>query len=330
MTTGQIALGALDMGPPGGMNHPHVNTFGFAHLLSAAAGRSVNYTGEPFSSIFVPIMNTFDTSNTTNDDRSRQPVAILTSIIRWASYFENILTDKDLDQPLHVVLANSCQNPVTYEIRGETATFLGEGNHADPKYNPLMVQSDLDGSKLVIEPDTVALTVNQNLCNYTLRVYPTQEGDDHFNDSFPMHISLIVAAVFVFTISIFVMYDGMVEKRQRKVLDTAKRSTAIVTSMFPRKVRDQLLQAPVQGNATKLRYFANEKEGQTTRSKYDFSSAQRDTKIVGTTLSSKPIADLFPDCTGELPQLDCMFRNGSLSETHSFVLTTPYKSCLLT
>lgn len=194
-----------------------------------------------------------------------------------------------------MVLANSCQHPVTYEIRGESATFLGVGNLADPKYNDMMVKADLDGSKLVIEPDTVALTVNQNLCNYTLQVYPTQEGDDHYNDKFPLYITLIVAVVFVFTMGIFVLYDGMVEKRQRKVLDTAKRSTAIVTSMFPRKVRDQLLQAPVQGNATKLRYFARDKAGENASDTQKLTSAEG-----GSAFSSEPIADLFPECTGML------------------------------
>lgn len=87
-TSMQISLGALDMGAPGEMDSPDdMNTFIFAHLLSADAGRRVNYTGEPFSSIYIPIMDSLDAMR-----EDGKPVAILLSIIRWASYFEEILT----------------------------------------------------------------------------------------------------------------------------------------------------------------------------------------------------------------------------------------------
>jgi hypothetical protein len=46
-----------------------------------------------------------------------------------------------------------------------------------------------------------------------------------------------VAAVliFVFTSLVFLLYDRLVERRQQKVMSTAMQSSAIVSSLFPRK-----------------------------------------------------------------------------------------------
>ena len=102
-----------------------------------------------------------------------------------------------------------------------------------------------------------------------------------------------IAAVFAFAVLVFVLYDMMVERRQKKILDTAKKSTAIVSSIFPKKVRDQLLGAPVQGNATKLRRLAGGATpmGQSTKKLEDASQHSCSDDL------GSPIADLFPDCT---------------------------------
>jgi hypothetical protein len=56
-----------------------------------------------------------------------------------------------------------------------------------------------------------------------------------------------VAAVliFVFTSLVFLLYDRLVERRQKKVMSTAMQSSAIVSSLFPSQVRDRLF--PVDG-----------------------------------------------------------------------------------
>ena len=95
----------------------------------------------------------------------------------------------------------------------------------------------------------------------------------------------------------FVAYDRMVEKRQRMVLDTAKRSTALVSSIFPRTVRDQLMETtqaapPVQGNATKLRSLMTSR-----RSNRDGPADESERSMERSVRDGGPIADLFPECT---------------------------------
>ena len=280
-STGQISIGGLDTAPPGDVTHQNVWTSIFANVLSFTAGKPVNYTGEPLSTVTIPVMDSFASD--------RKTVAILLASLRWENYFEGILTDSA--QPIDVVLSNTCEGAFTFQIRGTTAAFVGKGNLANPKYEDMAMSVALDENDFIIEPNTIALTMNQDLCRYTLRIYPTPEGDEYHNTFFPLIITLTVAAVFLMTATVFYLYDVMVERRQKVVLDTAQRSTAIVSSIFPKNVRDQLLQAPVQGNATKLRFLAN------ARKQDQEESIMCPTNV---DLSSGPIADLFPNCTGEL------------------------------
>ena len=286
--TGQIAIGGLDTPPPGGVSDPDASTRLYANILSFEAGKPVNYTGEPFSTVYVPVVDSFA--------KDRKTVAIITAAIRWRNYLEGVLTDST--QPILVVLSNTCEGAFTFKVQGSQATFMGKGNLASPKYNDMAISVELDENDFIIEPNTIALTMNQDLCRYTLHIYPTKKGEEYHNDFFPLVITLTVAAVFLMTATVFYFYDVMVERRQKVVLDTAQRSTAIVSSIFPKNVRDQLLQAPVQGNATKLRFLADaRKHGQ----EGGIASP------VNLDLSSGPIADLFPNCTGKL----------HLCETHS-------------
>ena len=283
MTTasnGQIVFGGLDTAPPGGMEDPDPVTGFYATVFSFHLEKNVNYTGEPVSSVYVPIVDAFA--------KDQRTVAIILATLRWESYFENILTDSS--PPVRIVLSNTCEDIFTYEIRGSQASFVGKGNLADSEYEDMVMSVNLDeNNDLIIEPNTIALTLNQDLCKYTLHIYPTQEGDDYHNNFFPLIITLTVAAVFFMTAAVFCFYDVMVERRQKVVLDTAQRSTAIVSSIFPKNVRDQLLQAPVQGNATKLRFIADAR-------KQDLEGVKSPIHV---DVSSGPIADLFPNCTGE-------------------------------
>jgi hypothetical protein len=58
----------------------------------------------------------------------------------------------------------------------------------------------------------------------------------------PMIISVTVGLCFLFLIVMFIIYNRVVENRQTKVLDRAVHTTAIVSSLFPKEVRDRLIQ----------------------------------------------------------------------------------------
>jgi hypothetical protein len=78
------------------------------------------------------------------------------------------------------------------------------------------------------------------------------------------------------------LYDWYVERRQRIVLTSALKSNAVVASMFPKNVRDRLLEnaAIAGGNHKKEAFALDEKEG-----------------LIPTTSRSMPIADFYPETT---------------------------------
>ena len=130
---------------------------------------------------------------------------------------------------------------------------------------------------------------NQGSCPYTLHVYPSQIYYQSHMTKDSIVITFSVAMVFLFTIFMFLVYDWLVERRQKLVLAKATQSTAIVSSLFPKNVRDRLLQTDTDNKANpkstigmapnhRLKTFLNGSSG-------------------GTDNTSQPIADLFPHCT---------------------------------
>jgi hypothetical protein len=61
-----------------------------------------------------------------------------------------------------------------------------------------------------------------------------------FVTSNPIIFALSAAAFILFPFAAFLIYDRKVTRQQEEILSTANRSHAIVSSLFPSSVRDQL------------------------------------------------------------------------------------------
>ena len=309
--TGQIAIGGLDVAAPGDITHPELDTSFFSYILSFAAGKLVNYTGDPMSSVYLPVVDSFE------DDR--KTVGVLVAVINWATYFKDTLSSNS--QPVIVVLENSCDGQHSYEISGEGVIYLGPGNLANPKYEHMMIGEKLDSS-FVAEETTIALTLNQDICGYFISVYPSITMDQYYQTSFPIIITCVIAAVFIFTAATFLVYDRMVEQRQKIVLDTAKKSSAIVSSIFPKQVVGRLMKdnSPIQGNATKLRSLISRGDEDNNKDPKELHANNFD--------SSSPIADLFPSATVMFADVEGFTAWSSVREPSQvfILLETLYKS----
>ena len=85
---------------------------------------------------------------------------------------------------------------------------------------------------------------------------------------------------------VVVVYDIFVQRRNNKLIANAARSNAIVTSLFPTHIRDQLMDQRDQDKAlqeggtksSKMRNFLSSSEG-------------------GSMQDAKPLADLFLETT---------------------------------
>jgi hypothetical protein len=86
---------------------------------------------------------------------------------------------------------------------------------------------------------------------------------------------------------VFVAYDAVIEKRQRKVMQSATRSSAIVSSLFPLKVRTRLYEESAPA--------LSEKEQSPQNRLKNFLVKAHTSSI--DPINTEPIADLFESTT---------------------------------
>lgn len=275
--TGEVAIGGIDTAPPGDITHPELATSFFAFIMSFAEGKSIDYKGDPMSSVYVPVFDKYDSD--------RKLVAVLVAVINWATYFEDILPPNS--EPVYVVLENSCQGPFTFLVSGDSVEFVGQGDLSDKGLNLLFDFEYVTSFTNVTISGNGGYNLNQDQCTYNIRVNPTPQFYGAYHTSMPAYITFAVAMVFAFTAGMFFLYDWLVERRQRLVLNTAMRTNAIVSSLFPQQVRDRLFAAekdgPVHGTKTRLKSYL---------------TGDLDTTVDQDGIyETKPIADLFPETT---------------------------------
>ena len=109
-----------------------------------------------------------------------------------------------------------------------------------------------------------------------------------YDNDTPETFAIIVASTFAMIAVVVVVYDFFVQHRNTKLIANAARSNAIVTSLFPTHIRDQLMNQRDQDKALQ--------EGETKSSKMRnfLSSSECDR---GSKQDAKPLADLFLETT---------------------------------
>ncbi len=192
-------------------------------------------------------------------------VGALTFSIGLEALLENAL-DGFEDEPLTAVVQTSCGGEISFMVRGETVEFLGPGNLKEkiPNVGSFeLVESTFEQFDDKIRSLSGTYPTSNNVfCSYRLLAFPTIETHTHFLTNRPVVVEMIVGLLFLFTVSVFLGYDCLVERRQRKVLAAVQRSNALVGSLFPQAVRDRLhLQSLKLEAAPKLRlktFMAND------------------------------------------------------------------------
>jgi hypothetical protein len=85
--------------------------------------------------------------------------------------------------------------------------------------------------------------LNSGLCPFTLHIYSSDEYKAIYTTNNAIIFSFTVVLIFAFVTLVFFIYDSNVERRQKLVLNTAEKSSAIVSSLFPSAIRDQILKS---------------------------------------------------------------------------------------
>ena len=276
--TDAAVLGGFLLAPPGSSSNSNPMTAFFATLRSISEAKQTAYDGDPMARLKIPVFDSFDKA-------TRNVVAVMVSVIHWQSYFVRILPSNV--NGITVVLENACDGFYTYDLRGQEAFAVGFGDHHETKFDHLKRTAVFDVDTL--QDGTVSgIKFNQQKgCAYSLHVYPSQTFYDGYVNNQPVIITTAVAAVLAFTTLMFLVYDRLVERRQSIVLDQATKSTVIISSLFPKNVRDRLMNGNGEGGKSKSLSMAPNHRLKT------FLSGSFHEQDHG----SQPIADLFPHCT---------------------------------
>eukprot|EP00980_Cylindrotheca_fusiformis_P010488 scaffold2324_cov116-Cylindrotheca_fusiformis.AAC.15 len=240
------------------------------------------------SEIVQPIFDRADTA-----DSDRIVVGGICLQLHWLDYFKNLFREDDSEAEIIVVLKNSCpvlpdpidivpesatstDHVVTYQVGGNKAIVLGMEDLHDPKYDSLEVTETfidlgIDHSKV---PDGLCVPI------LSLHVYPSETLEKKFKTHNRAIYTSVVVAIFTFTVLVFLLYDFVVGRLQRKVMDRVNKQDMIVANVFPSTIRDRLYQA--QGNALKQQMVAA-------------STTSFGSKSESGEMGAAPLADLFPN-----------------------------------
>ena len=274
--TEAAVLGGFILAPSGDASSSDQTTSFFASLRSIWEGKETKYDGDPMARLKTPVFDSFN-------ETSRKVVAVMFSVIHWQSYFVNILPSNV--NGITVVLENACDGFYTYELNGQDAVAVGFGDHHETSFNDLEKIAVFDVETLK-DGTTSGIKFNQHEgCAYSLHVYPSSTFYNEYVDRQPIIITFAVALVFMFTILMFLVYDRLVERRQSLVLAKATQSHAIISSLFPKNVRDRLMNVESETGRSSLSLAPNHRLKTFLRGSISENEA------------SQPIADLFPHCT---------------------------------
>jgi class 3 adenylate cyclase len=255
----------------------------FKMFLDASQYRfDVNeYLGDPVSVVGYPVFDSFDLAK-------RKVSGLIGTNFYWSLYFKNILPKNT--RGVVCVLRNTLNQSFTYKIDGGEVIYVGEGDQHDEKYDYLEKSSRISTylSKIA-SPETKSYTsvdLNTDYCDYELFVYPSQENEDVYVNNAPIVLTVVILSIFLFTSFVFVMYTVAVQRRQDVVMDRAVASSAIVSSLFPSQVRDQIYEETKKTDAKQTWFNQGEKGG-------EFNTEDADAGVV----STRPIAQLFENTT---------------------------------
>jgi len=193
---------------------------GLSSLSNGLDGPAVN--------IFYPVFSDL------NDNRT--VVAVLALTTKWDSFLlPNLPPDPN---GLIVTLQNECDQSFSFEITGEEVIYLGSGDYHEEAYEKY-------GKEFMLVADSSVFTsvsMASGYCSHTATVYPSSQMREQFATTAPMVYTVGTAVIFLFTMFVFVFYDYLVQRRQQYLADKASKTTAIISSLFPKNVRDRLLE----------------------------------------------------------------------------------------
>jgi len=215
--------------------------------------------------------------------------------LNWATYFEHLLPENIVGVTL--VLENGCDDPVTYTINGNDVVFEGAGDLHDGAFSHMQKNASLEALDHIMTVGDAGVAdmnfdLDSNGCPFSIRVYPSQAFYDNHKTSTPLTITFAVAAIFVFTAVMFLLYDRLVEWRQGIIMSKATNSTALLDAIYPKNIRDKLLEDEERNNKKNGKKGGASSEMMSPN--YRLKTFLKGDEDGADPMNLEPLADLFP------------------------------------
>ena len=249
-------------------------------ILNRWKGGGNIYEDGPVSDLYYPIYDSFNTT-------TRKLVAVFDTLVYWQVYFVDSLPPNA--NGLDVVLENTCNQTFSYTIDGPVAQYLGPGDQHNHEYDEYEVTT---GFGAFLGSRNEDMFDDSRHCAYNVKVYPSREMQEQYTTNTPLVFVIVLVFTFLFTSLTFIVYDHLVSIRQRKLFETALKSTAVVETLFPKQVREGLYNAAIE---------VAKKEKETSKDKktaMDELMDEDDDQFIGLEVDdSMPNAHLYPEAT---------------------------------
>jgi class 3 adenylate cyclase len=248
-------------------------------------------------------------------DRNSKIVAFLSALLPFDRYLINLLP-KGV-HGIDAVLRN-CRQNFTYRLDGNSvslkllqilandkqiifinlpfllcqAFYIGEFDLHDPNY---------DATERIIPFYTYTdETINDvpKHCPYTFSIYSSSAFESTYKSNTPWVTTLAVTCTFVIMALTVLSYDCFVRQRNNRFLGFAARTGAILSSLFPSSVRDQVIEHHLHdGKQLLVNGSQNEASPEMKEIKTNNKAEDDDLSARCSLLQSRPIANFFADTT---------------------------------
>mmetsp|Transcript_41571 Transcript_41571/g.126014 ORF Transcript_41571/g.126014 Transcript_41571/m.126014 type:complete len:1447 (-) Transcript_41571:64-4404(-) len=292
----------------------------------------------PSSALYYPVFDQFN--------GPMEIVGMIGVSFSWINNFSDVL-------PVNIkgitcVLETNTGQQSTFRIDGKKAVFIGDGDLHDRQFdqyvwvyendihnlgdhehrrltvnnNRRMEQDVHDGEYSQIESQTsdehAHKSAVDDLVRYTVRIYPSSDFVASYQSNQPLIYAVSVALIFFVTVSTFILYDCLVERRQMKIMQTVVQSTKLVNSLFPAVVRDRLFRSqheepeadeeaqekrkgvrkmlPRKMSSIMMMHTGHQ-DATANLKRFLTPASQGDDDLTALSGSLPPIADLFPETT---------------------------------
>eukprot|EP00977_Amphora_coffeiformis_P022505 scaffold10917_cov155-Amphora_coffeaeformis.AAC.6 len=204
-------------------------------------------------------------------------VGFVMAVVPWDTFVDNHLPDKV--QGIVVKVTSDCGSIMTFVLYGNGNITQQNGDWHDSKYDDMAIQT-----RFFWKDHPVGASRH---CHFDLIIYPSDEFHQAYKSKDALLYAGVVAAVFLFMMAVFFFHDLYLLRGQRKLATQAAKAQAVVRSLFPRDVGQQLMEE-VDNHSTGARSVATSKAR--LQNFVTKNTAEPETR-------SKPIADLFPETT---------------------------------